>query len=673
MHTLRYRQIHLDFHTSPQIEGIGEAFDKQQYQETLRVGCVDSVTTFAKCHHGWSYHPTEVGRMHPHLKFDLLGAQFEACKEIDVNVPIYISAGVDNVASHDHPEWREVGPDGRYNGWSSSNLAAGFHKMCFNSPYMDYLGEQIREVVRLFPGCDGIFLDIISQGQCCCRWCLEAMANEGLDAETEGDRKQCAQIGLERYYRESTAACRCDNPEMPVFHNSGHIPRGRRDILRHFSHLELESLPTGGWGYDHFPVSAKYCRQLDLDFMGMTGKFHTTWGEFGGFKHPNALRYECAAMLAHGAKCSVGDQLHPDGQADPSTYAVIGEAYKEVREKAPWCVGADNVADVGLLSVQALAPGAGRDDAPDNGAARVLLETHFLFDVLDSEMDFSPYKTLVLPDTVAVTPALKTKLDAYLAQGGKLLLTGGSGLLEDGGGFALDIGAEHCGESEFLPDFVLPHEGVRPDFVDSPLVMYMKSQRIKVTEGESLGDVYDPYFNRNFRHFCSHQHAPARPEASGYDCGVLHGAILYLAHPVFSIYRGFGAVAYKQYIENALTLLLGEDATLETNLPSISRVSMTRQADESRCVIHLLHANTINRGGALNLAGGTVAGRQGSFEVIDELLPVRDVAVAVRIPQTVKRVTLAPQGLEIPFEEADGVTRLHVDSFTCHQMVVLHY
>ena len=42
----------------------------------------------------------------------------------------------------------------------------------------------------------------------------------------------------------------------------------------------------------------------------MTGN-HTTRGEFGGYKHRNALRYECAAMLAFGAKCSVGDQLIP--------------------------------------------------------------------------------------------------------------------------------------------------------------------------------------------------------------------------------------------------------------------------------------------------------------------------------------------------------------------------
>ena len=32
----------------------------------------------------------------------------------------------------------------------------------------------------------------------------------------------------------------------------------------------------------------------------MSGKFHTEWGEFGGFKHADALKYEAAAMIASG-------------------------------------------------------------------------------------------------------------------------------------------------------------------------------------------------------------------------------------------------------------------------------------------------------------------------------------------------------------------------------------
>ena len=100
-------------------------------------------------------------------------------------------------------------------------------------------------------------------------------------------------------------------PGLPVFHNCGHIRHGRRDLANMNTHLELESLPTGGWGYDHFPQSAKYAESIGMEYLGMTGKFHGTWGEFGGIKHSNALIYETSLSVSNGAKISVGDQLHP--------------------------------------------------------------------------------------------------------------------------------------------------------------------------------------------------------------------------------------------------------------------------------------------------------------------------------------------------------------------------
>ncbi|MEN7974158.1 MAG: beta-galactosidase, partial [Verrucomicrobiota bacterium] len=383
---------------------------------------------------------------------------------------------------------------------------------------------------------------------------------------------------------------------------------------------------------------------------GMTGKFHTTWGEFGGYKHPNALRYECAAMLAYGAKCSVGDQLHPSGKMDESTYKLIGSAYAEVETKEPWCIDAKNVADIGLLSSEAANRHciAAREEASaDIGAGRILLEGHFLFDVLDVEMDFSKYKMLVLPDDIQIGDVLKAKLDEYLAQGGKLFLTGTSGLAADGSGFLFDLGASHHGQSEYQPDYILPKEELRPSFVDSPLVMYLPSQRVKATTGESLGAIHDPYFNRAYNHFCSHQHAPPRPEPSGSDCGVRHGNILYLAHPVFSIYRGLGAVAYKEYIINALHSLLGEP-TVETSLPSTGRVTLMHQKEQSRHVLHLLYANTISRGGPMELSGGTLAGKA-SIEIIDELLPLHDTKVSLSLPEKVESVKSVPDGTDLEF------------------------
>jgi hypothetical protein len=668
--SLRFRQVHLDFHTSPDIAQIGTAFDKKEWQQTLQAARVDSITCFSKCHHGLSYHPTVIGEMHPHLGFDLLRAQMDACREIDVKVPVYLSAGLDNAITKIHPDWREIEVEGKLGGWASSPLQPGFHKLCFNSPYLDYLCDQIREACRLFPEADGIFLDIIFQGPCCCQACMESMAAGGFDPLLEEDRKRHAEIVLDRYFQRTTAAAQEADPNMPVFHNSGHITCGRRDQVAYQTHLELESLPTGGWGYDHFPQSASYVSSLERDFLGMTGKFHNTWGEFGGFKHPNALRYECAAMLAFGAKCSVGDQLHPEGKLDSSTYDLIGAAFQEVESKEPWCQDATPLPDIAVLSSEAENGRKPEHGSVDTGASRLLLEGHFLFAMIDRQSDFNSFKVLILPDEISIDAELEERIGTYLRQGGKLLLTGRSGLRKEGGKFAFDIGAEHSGSSPFTPDYLLPAAAFRPSFIKTPLVIYTRSERIRATTGESLGQIYDPYFNRDYRHFCSHQQTPNRPEPSGFDCGVRLGNIVYLAHPVFTLYYGYGAVAYKDYVLAVIGSLLGDARTLRASLPSSARVTLTRQAKENRRIVHLLYANKISRGAKLTLDPSIRESYV--LEVIEDLDPLRASRILVRDSARVTRATLEPQGREIPLTRQGDSVEFTVEEFACHQMIALH-
>lgn len=667
---MRFRQIHLDFHTSPLIPGIGEKFNRKEWQETLKRAEVDSITLFATCHHGYAYYNTKVGARHPHLNFDLLRAQVDACREIDVRTPIYLTAGINSYASEIHPEWGEID----FTGKIYDPLYPHFHKMCFNSPYLDFLCAQIREVLELFPEAGGIFTDIIHQGQCCCRHCMAGMLENGLDPRREEDRRKYAQKVLLNYYQKTYEAVRSKNPDMPIFHNSGHITIGNRKILQYFSHLELESLPTGGWGYDHYPMSAAYVRNLGMEFLGMTGKFQTTWGEFGGFKHPNALRYECAAMIANGSKCSVGDQLHPSAKLDESTYEIIGAAYREVRKKEAWCEDVESAAEIAILSgFTPERPVVGRELPGDVGASRVLLESHLPFDLVDTEMDWSRYKCLLLPDEVRVSAALHAKLDSFLKNGGKLILSGVSGMALDKDEFVFDLPVIHEGTSPYQPDYVKAADDFAPDYVHTPFVMYLASQRIKVTGGVSLGEIYDPYFNRSFEHFSSHQHTPNRNEASGYDAGVLTDNILYFAHPVFSIYRAYGEAAVKQYIMKAVRRFLGREAQLNLRgLPSQGRVTLMKQKKESRYVLHLLYANTILRGGVVNLSGGTTTGRA-AIEVIEDLNPTGPVTVSLKLPETIRSVRLVPEGGELKFSYADGRLSFEVPAFTCHSMVELAF
>ena len=377
---LAYRQVHLDFHTSECIPGIGSAFDKKQFQDALKTGHVNSITVFAKCHHGWSYYPTKVNEMHPHLEFDLLKALLDACKEIGVKSPVYLSAGFDEKMAREHSDWLIRNLD-ETTDYTKDFSEAGYHRMCYNTPYLDKLLAEIDEVMTMYNP-DGIFLDISTVMPCTCSYCRRSIVERGKDYRDPEAVLEQAEITFAEYTRRVEETIHRHNPECTIFHNAGHITRGRRDIAHANSHLELESLPTGGWGYDHFPMSAAYVMNLGMEYLGMTGKFHTTWGEFGGFKHLNALRYEAGLSLAFGAKCSIGDQLHPNGKMNEKTYELIGKAYEEVEAKEPWCHEAKNICDIAVLGEEAcLTEAASRDTVHngDIGANRVLLNGHYLY------------------------------------------------------------------------------------------------------------------------------------------------------------------------------------------------------------------------------------------------------------------------------------------------------
>lgn len=652
---MRFRQVHLDFHTSEAIHGIGAQFSAAQFQEQLRRGHVDSITVFSKCHHGWAYHPSAANEIHPHLSFDLLGAQIEAAHAINVKTPVYLSAGFDEKEARRHPEWllrdatdRTIGTD--------SFLKPGYHLFCMNSPYLDRLCAQIEEVVQNYP-VDGIFLDIVNVHDCVCHTCVAALVAGGKDPLNPEHVHALAERTYAEYTRRTNEAARKHRPGLPVFHNGGHIRRGRRDLARMNTHLELESLPTGGWGYDHFPLSARYAATLGMDYLGMTGKFHLSWGEFGGYKHPNALRYEAALNLAMGAKVSVGDQLPPSGRMDPATYALIGAAYAETEEKEAWCEGAVNIADIGLLSLEAAEAKepAGKSDA---GAVRMLLEGHYLFNVIDNEEDFSRYKVLILPDAVRVGEALLPKLQAFTAGGGKILATGLSGLHEKEDAFALDLGASYTGPSEYRPEYFRPAWAPMP-LEEAAFVLYGTGQQVSLAAGgEALGMREEPYFNRTWNHFSSHQHAPA----NGHDAGpgMTQGSDgIYIAWNVFDDYAAVGSLIARQMVHHALDRLLGNQKTLSTGLGAQGIVSLMQQKQADRYVLHLLYASPVKRGNGV--------------EVIEDLPVLHDVPVTLRGLPLIKKMTLVPEGQYLSFTQDDNGVTLTVPRLECHQMIMLSY
>jgi len=650
---MRFRQIHLDFHTSGLIPKLGGCFNKEQFQAALKAGHVDSITIFSKCHHGWAYHPSKANRIHPELTFDLLGAQLEACREIDVNAPVYISAGFDEKEVLEHPEWLSVAPGSNI---SDIFVKPGYHLMCYNTPYLDVLEAQVEEVMEKYNPC-GIFLDISNVRMCTCASCVKSMLEKGMDPTNEADILKHGEEVYANYCRRMEAAVRKYSPTATIFHNAGHIAHGRRDIAGYDTHLELESLPTGGWGYDHFPMSSAYVRTLGVDFLGMTGKFHTTWGEFGGFKHPNALIYETGLSLACGACISIGDQLHPSGEMNMSTYNLIGKAYELVEKKEPWCRGAKNVADIAVLSCEAVmgnaANGHAGSSVSNTGANRILLEGKHVFDFIDEETDFNNYKLLILPDQILLCDKLTAQLEEYIANGGKVLLTGVSGLDFDMKKFTLDVGADFAGFNPLRPDYMIPKfEAVNGE---TAYVMYSQGMLLKNVTGEVFAQRQASYFNRAYNHFSSHQHTPNDMDAPIEPAAVMKGNVAYIGWNVFEDYATKGELVCKELALYAINSLLGDERAVITDLPDRGVTTVTKQ--DGRTIVHLLFAHTTVRGKGI--------------EVIEDAVPLHDVKVAVKLDKAPEKVYLAPEGTEIPFGWDGKRAVFTVPKVVLHQMAVV--
>lgn len=647
---MNFRQVHLDFHTSEKIQGIGKEFNKEQFQNALQIGHIDSITVFSKCHHGYAFHSSEANEMHPNLEFDLLKAEIEAAHEIGVKTPVYLSAGLDEKMVRRHPEWLVRNKD-ESTTWAANLAEPGYHKFCMASPYIDYLCKQIEEVCRNYDA-DGIFLDIVGVQPCYCQNCIKERIDLGMNPYDEADVLKHAEMVYRRYAQKTRDAVDKHKLGLPLFQNGGHIRQGRRDIAHYNTHLEIESLPTGDWGYDHFPMSAKYCQGLGMEYLGMTGKFHTSWGEFGGFKHPNALRYEVALSAANGAKCSIGDQLAPNGKMDMVTYEMIGKAYRELEEKEPWLDNVEAVSEIAVLSIESYMDsfGTGQSSnvgATDRGAGRMLLEGHYLFDVIDLESDLDKYKVVILPDVIELKDRLLEKIKVYCQNGGKILASGKSAINSK-----IDLGAKWLSESEYKPCYAHPVTEIE-GMGDTGYIVYTDAEKAECTCTE-LAKIEKPYFNRTVEHFCSHQHTPNSGEY--YGAGMTEGENgIYIAWKVFEDYGTMGSIYSKQIVHYALDRLLGKNKTLITNLPAQGVTTLMTQ--EGRLVNHLLYASPVKRGE--------------NIEIIEDIIPICDCRISIKLDNKPSKVYLAPQMTELDYEYENGRLNYTVPKIDCHQMVVI--
>lgn len=641
---MRYRQIHLDFHTAPVINDVGKDFDADAFVETLKEAHVNSINIFAKCHHGMCYYPTRVGKMHPALQFDLMGQMIEVLHKNDIKCPIYFPIGWEEDAA-EHTEWLEMGPDGiPGHKKKDDNSYYSWRKLCLNNEeYKAYIKRQLKEIADAYE-VDGFWFDIIFQQKCICKTCTAEMRALMRDPANEKDVLWHDDYVLFKFQKEINEYVESLGKHIPTFYNSSWLPNTGTDglMIEHRSvlqdHMEIESLPSGEWGYNHFPLFVNYHNRNDGDVIGMNGKFHLSWGDHGSLKNEEALEYECFRMLANGAACSVGDQLHPRGVMNRAAYERIGKVYEVIEKLEPSCIGSKKVSDIGVVVSTDFYK---RDTTSDEGVLRMLEELHYSFDLIPVTEELSRYKLVILPDTITGDERFRCKLAAYLKEGGKVLATHQSACCVPG--------IEYISEDQYEPSYIVLNEGVIPGVEALEYVCYRRGSRVKSTLPVKAY-IGDPYYNRTPDCFSSHRHFPFN-KVSEYPAILLDDAIGYCAFPLFEDYMIDGNRVFRDIISYLISSLMPRPS-MRVKAPTCAEVTLRRK--DERTLVHIISYIPERR--------------TRTIDVVDTRLPIYQTEVQVLSDKPYTCATLLRSGQKLSVTCEGGyatVTVPVIDGYEC--------
>ncbi|MGG1553988.1 hypothetical protein [Paenibacillus ferrarius] len=662
------RKVHLDFHTPYWVKEVGQQFDAEQLVKIWKHAHINAATVvFGLCACGNAYYESEHAPVHPGLKIDMLRELLPAAEREGITIYVHFGPGINDRSVVEHPEWAMVSENGKR---LDTNGGKEWGWACFNSPYVtEWFFPQLRDFVRQFPQVAGVFLDMVTypRDTCYCTYCRKRAVQLGLNIHQPSALAKLWEITLESFMDEARAIVKEANPNMGFTSNCRWFIGGARS--KSLDSIELEA-PVS-WNSYHFAVMSRYIRNLGIPHNAQTTRFPKNWGYFGSLNNEVQLKYECATILATLGAICIGDHLPASGKPEQAVYELIGTAYEFVKAREDWALDARSVTYIAILADnQQMVRGDRSEDfghqSPESlyGAGLTLLEGNKHFDVIDDQNEFEPFKLIWLAENVSLDESMVAKLDAYVYNGGKLLVTG-SGLWRNAVWRSwLEQAAKvrWLGNGSVDGEFIQPVELTARDVPSAPIFVKGSFPRWETLGGgEIVAEAFRPYEDIPPSHRYGHFHAPVGDKAP-YPGAVMAvygaGAVIVCAAELARDYFRIGSKHVRQTVLNMMNALVpSSDQVVEVHAHSPS-VEVSLMEKEGMWVLHLTQYS------AKRHTGNTVV----------EEVPIRsNIPVVLRPQQPPKRVYAAPTMVELEWSWRDGELRCTVPVLHIHLMVVVEW
>jgi hypothetical protein len=388
---------------------------------------------------------------------------------------------------------------------------------------------------------------------------------------------------------------------------------------------------------------------------GLTGRFHQSWADFGGIKHPRQLAVEIAGIVAQGAHCSVGDQPPPSARLDKAVYEMIGEVYSEVERLQDLLEGAAPVVEAAIVldGEPMLDPGAVEgNEMPQEGvgplgagvvgAAELLVDHRVQFDVVETGADFDRYRLLVVPDGVEVGAELAQRLQSFVDNGGALVALGGAAMAGGKGSWIPGLAVNVHGRSPYVPAFLLPDSQLQRALPPYEYALYDGTWEWSVPDAEGVeiwARVGVPFFQRSPDHYTSHRQTPFS-HATDFAAVVRTGRVAATSFDLGAAYNRTGYWPYRVIFGELLDAVLPQ-RLVRSDAPRCAEISLTQQVTDKgdRWLVHVVN-------GATGRKWGT------RFERFEDVIPLSSVSITLDLPAPVARAWRGGTGEEVVMRAA---------------------
>lgn len=639
-----WRKVHLDFHNSKHVPKIGAQFNADEWGDRLVSGNVSGIVVFAKDMHGYFYYPSKYGPVHPGLSFDLLGEQVKACRKRKIAVYAYYCTTWDNYLADTHHEWLVINRDGS-NHLPKKGQTPSWTALCLaHKSFVDLMADHVREFVAAYE-LDGAWLDMAEpvSYECFCPECIRQIKERGQDpndAEAQRAHKNGLFLEFHKRMRDLTHQTR---PNCQIDFNDIGLAcvSQRAEVL---DNIDIEALPTGGWGYFYAPLQIRYQRTFGITTYGMTGRFVSSWADFGGLKLPVQLDAELASIVANASRCDVGDQMPPNGCLNPAVYHVLGKSFGRIKKIEPWLEDAAPVTEAALI-VPAIPFDSLRDENL-YGLTKLMIEARLQFDVVEPGQDWERYGLVVLPDEFRPDATLVQRLQKYIANGGAVIVCHHAGVAAGAKTSWLEqYGFTYAGDSPFTPAYMVPQTAFTGDMPPYEYALYNGATQWKAQAPATvLAKLGEPLFQRSGEHYTSHAQSPF-DHLTDYAVLARSGRVGLVGFPLGNSYYQKGYWVYRAGFEQLVKEVLPA-RLIETNAPLSTEITVTHQTADpqlgrrERYMVHIVNWSATRKAPP-------------HPEVHEDPIPLTDIRVRLNLPlkHATARAVLANRKLHISHVE----------------------